>query len=175
MQKKGEARAREEISSRLHQYRHCRHRPETGPSGGRAYPTRRRSSGGAWRSCCRRLVQPWSTIRSPRPTSSPWPPGRGSGAEWRRRYRPPNEEINAGANIVIGPPSHKTIALWAEPCSLLLTIHHLLVSGVYPAQEGELHGGQGADQVQPHVQARPVRVGLLPVNNITTCDHMDNR
>ena len=46
----------------------------------------------------------------------------------------------------------------------------LLMSRVYPAQEGELRGGQGADQVQPHVQARPVRVGLLPVNNITTCN-----
>ena len=61
----------------------------------RAYPTRRRSSGGALGSCCRRLVQPWSTIRSPRPTSSPWPPGRDSGAEWRRRYRPP-EDSNTG-------------------------------------------------------------------------------
>ena len=44
------------------------------------------------------------------------------------------------------------------------------MSRVYPAQEGELRGGQGADQVQPHVQARPVGTGLLPVNNITTCD-----
>ena len=87
---------------------------------GCAYPTRRRSSGGAWRSCCRRLVQPWSIIRNPRPTSSPWPPERGSGAEWRRRYRPPDGERKAGSNIVIGPPSHETIVLWVQPCPLLL-------------------------------------------------------